>query len=147
MTLIDVLLTVMVIGVLAAVTAPKFIGFYHREQLRAAAQRVATDLKVVRAWAMTNSESAGLTFNVGTDYYKTGASGPRSLNRSDTVLETYLNADPYYGDITVVDFNGSTLVTFNGAGIPDNGGALVVSNGTDSLTVSVNPVTGLPSIQ
>lgn len=137
----------MIIGIMAAVATPKFTGFLRSQELEMSAQRVVADITLLRSWAVSNSKPASFAFAVNVNNYKTDVNGPGHLDDPEQVLFTDLGQAPYHCGIQSADFGGTAELTFNGAGIPVASGTVVVTNGTDQLTITVNPVTGKASVQ
>ena len=61
-TLVDLIITTLIIGILAAVATPRFFGKMGALQLEAAAKHVAADLRYARQLAKTNGKSQSVTF-------------------------------------------------------------------------------------
>lgn len=145
-TLIDMLITVMIIGIMAAVAVPKFTSFYQTERLDAAARRVVADLNLVKSWAATTSSAQTVSFVPPSGNYSV-AGGLMDPRHPTELYAINLDSAPYYSSISSVNFDGETFVSFNGAGLPNSGGEIVVTNGTQSLIILVNSVTGKATVQ
>ena len=62
-TLLEMLITVIVIGVLSAIIAPNLIGLYNQNQVRDALSQVESSLKEAQRQAIKNSKTCTVTFN------------------------------------------------------------------------------------
>jgi prepilin-type N-terminal cleavage/methylation domain-containing protein len=64
-TLIELLTTVVLIGIIAAMISPKFERAYKRMQFRSATRDVTSTLKLARSMAVTSKDQYGVYFNSG----------------------------------------------------------------------------------
>ena len=146
LTLIDVVITTLIVGIMAAVAAPKFAQFYHTERLKAAGQRVVTDLRLIQSWAATTSTSQTVTFFPLLNGYSV-AGGLMNPQRPSEPFKTRLRQPPYLSHVVSAVFEGDQTLVFNGLGQPDSGGNIVIASGGQSLMISVNAVTGKAAVQ
>src|SRR5262245_26210309 len=75
LTLIELLMTIAVLGILAAILIPQITGDLP-ERLNAAAQVVSTDLDYARSLAVANNTSYRITFDTANNRYVLRHSGP-----------------------------------------------------------------------
>jgi Tfp pilus assembly protein FimT len=61
-TLADLMITVLILGILSAVTAPKMMNTMGRLQVEAAAKHVAADLRYARQLAKVHGTNQSVTF-------------------------------------------------------------------------------------
>jgi prepilin-type N-terminal cleavage/methylation domain-containing protein len=66
LTLIELIVTVVVIGILATVAAPSFSGFFERQRLVGAADSLYSSLRFARAEALKADQTVTLTFDDST---------------------------------------------------------------------------------
>lgn len=146
LTLIDVVITTLIIGIMAAVATPKFTQFYETERLRTVSQRLITDLRLIQSWAATTSTTQTVTFSLAPSGY-TVTGGLMNPHRPNEPFKTNLREYPYLATLTSADFDGDQVLIFNGLGQPDSSGSLVISSGVQSQTIVVNAVTGKAAVQ
>ena len=144
-TSIELVITVMIIGIIAAVATPRFTQFYRTERLNAAGRRVAADLNLARSWAATTSSPQTVTFSLANHGYIVSG-GLEDPQRPGKIFETRLNTEPYWSRIFSVNFDSLNVVSFNGAGLPSSGGTIVIGNKPQAITIVVDPVTGKATV-
>lgn len=150
-TLIDVVITVLIIGIISAVAAPKFSEAIVRYRADASAKRVAADLALARRKAISDGKSRSVTFNVGANTYD--LPGVEEINKSGRPYSVDLTNTGYPASLVSADFDGDPNVTFNlygqplAAGSPLGAdGTVVIASGSEQRTVTVNAVTGKANI-
>lgn len=62
-TLIELMTTVVIIGIMAAMISPKFEKAYKRMQFRSATRDLSSTLKLARSMAVTSKDQYGVFFN------------------------------------------------------------------------------------
>ena len=77
-TLIEVLVSLVIVGILVKVTLPNFLSWLPVLRLSGAARQMATDLQLVRVQAIAKNTSQTVTFNVAGGSYSFGSES-RSL--------------------------------------------------------------------
>jgi prepilin-type N-terminal cleavage/methylation domain-containing protein len=135
-TLIELVITLMVIGVLAVVVTPRFSRSLQRTRAEAAARRIAADLRYTAMDAEAGGSSHTVTFFPAEGRY-VAATLP-DLRRPERTLDNYLQDTPYPARLASADFGGSETVTFDMYGRPDHAGAVTVSEGGFTYVVSVD---------
>ncbi len=144
-TLIDLVMTMAVIAIVAAIATPRYANALTRYRAEAAARRVVADLALARQTAKSTSSSRTVVFDAVNDSYSIP-----SVRELDTAGMTYgvqLQDPPYQAQIVSVDLGGDWLITFDGFGIPDSGGTVIVQAGDNQHTVVVDPETGAAAVQ
>lgn len=138
-TLIDLAITVLVVGILAAAAVPRFAGALHVYRVDAAAKRVAADLNFARDQAIARSVDQTVTFaSNGKSYVLDGVADPDHPSRT---YEVSLIDEPYVLKANV-SLGTSSSVTFDIYGRPNHGGSVTVSSGGVSKVVTVDQTTG-----
>ena len=130
MTLIEVVVVMIVIGIVAAMVLPKidFGGTSSRASVDGAANMIASDIRYTQECAMATRTSKTITFSAGGNSY--------SFNPIN-------NLDPTgrlpYGVTTT-----ALTLTFNSLGEPTVGGgsSVTVSDGVNTKTITVLQYTG-----
>jgi Tfp pilus assembly protein FimT len=138
-TIVELVIVIMVMGIMAAVAAPAFFEslVYHR--VESAARRVKADIELARHTARLKSATQSVTFTA-TGYSLSGAvSGLDDPGQSYAVD---LTAEPYELSKVSANFNNALTVAFNGYGTPTSGGTVVLTAHQHRCTVTVDGVTG-----
>lgn len=143
-SLIDVVLTITIIGILSAVAMPQFSASIEAQRVKAAAKRLKADVELAARYARSNNGSETITFNTDDDSYS--FSSYADINHPSSVYTIWLNESPYHTTIDSLDMTGDSI-TFNPYGIPDQGAEIEVTHGSLSLTVVIEEITGKVVIQ
>ena len=145
-TLLDISITVLVMGVLSAVALPKFAVVLESRRADATARRIAADLEYARRTAMTTSRNCSVQFLSSLDRYTmTGVPHPHRPGQNYAVTLSEISEGV---QITNVDFDAGATLTYTVHGLPVVGtsplvsGQLVVSSGSASRTLTIDPTTG-----
>lgn len=145
-TLADLAITLLIIGVLAAVAAPRYADSVTHIRVEAAAKRVAADLRYARQHAKTASVSQPVAFTPASDTYD--LPGMNDINHSSQPYTVDLTKTSYPASLSSATFGaGGSTVTFDIFGQPDNGGTVVVQVASEQRTVIVDGTIGSVSIQ
>lgn len=143
-TLVELVITCLILAILAAAAGPKYLNAYHRYRVDAAARRVKTDVEFARQQAITRSQTHTVHFDTGADTYE--LLGVTDLDRPETSYTVDLANVPFEVDLTAATFGGSPDLVFDYNGLPANGGTITVQSGSYSQTVTINPDTGKASV-
>jgi type IV fimbrial biogenesis protein FimT len=138
-TIIELVVVVMVMGIMAAVAAPAFFEtlLYHR--VESAARRLKADLQLARQTARLTSATQSLTFT-GTSYTLSAAID--AFDNPGDIYAVNLAAEPYGIPSVAANFNNTQVISFNGHGVPSSGGTVVLQLQGHQCTLTVNAVTG-----
>ena len=142
-TVIELVVVLMILGIVAAATAPSFYRSLHHHQMESAARRIKADLELVQHTARLTSRSQSITF---TDRTYTLSADVVDLDHPDAAYFVDLAASPFELDDVTLDFGGPTTITFNGFGTPSAGGTIVLTKGDEQRTVVLNQSTGQATI-
>jgi prepilin-type N-terminal cleavage/methylation domain-containing protein len=131
MTMIEVIVVMMIIGILAAVVVPKLdlSATTSTASVDGAAYMVASDIRYAQEFAMANRVSKTVTFTSGSSTYTFGP--PNTLDPSGRLPSGITTRDNY-------------TITFNSLGEPIVGGdgSVRVWDGVRTKTISVVNYTG-----
>lgn len=139
-SLIDMTVTMMILGILAAAAVPRMTRSLFSYQADAAAARIAADLEHVAKYARTKGRAETVTFDTARERYTC-----TTIRHPNSPLDIYsvdLSEYPYSGTIERVSFGGQTSVTFDGYGFPDADGKVVIRVGNSTRTVKLYQATG-----
>jgi type II secretory pathway pseudopilin PulG len=144
-SLLEIVLVLAIVGVLAAVAAPRYAQAGARYRADLAARRIRADLCLAQSQARAASAPRSVSFLPGPAQYQLlGVLSPDGVAGDYTVA---LSAEPYRAELVSASFNGSLQVVFNGWGLPDAGGTVVVRAGSEQRTVVLDGGTGRVTIQ
>lgn len=144
MSLVDVVVTVLIIGILTVAAAPRFADSLSRHRVEAAARRLAADLKYARTHARVKNRAETVSFDPAGDRYSLSTAS--RMGRPSQPYETALG-DDFQVDLVSADFTGSAAVTFNAYAVPSAGGAVVVTAGGHQRTIVVAADSGHVAVQ
>lgn len=111
-TLVELMITVVIIGVLATLALPSFSEFIERSNLKSSAESVLNALQLARAEAVRRNELVTFTLGIGggsTSWQVTDAAGA-------TVQESRGSGEGGAGVTADVTPEAATTVVFNGFG-------------------------------
>lgn len=171
LTLIELLLTIAVLGILAAVLIPQLSGDLP-ERLSAAAQIISTDLDYARSLAVSNNSTYRITFDPPNNRYYLRHSGPATqfntlprspfrqnddpVDQQTTNLSLLPLPEPGVRLLAVVQMQGggqaATDVEFKAIGETTSPQPTVIWLGCGNgpmrrfISVLVDPITGLVTI-
>jgi len=142
-SLVEILLTLTIVGVLASIAIPRFAEAESRYAVDLAARRVMQDLQYARELAQSRSTTQDVTFS-GNTYTLPGIPDP---NRPANTFTVDLSRSPYALVIKAADFGGAPTVRFNMHGMPAAGGSIVLLRGSTTRTVLVAAGSGAVTVQ
>jgi prepilin-type N-terminal cleavage/methylation domain-containing protein len=141
-SLIELTVTLIIMGILAAVAVPRWSESLQRYRLNQGVNRVVADLNRVRLAAFHSSSPRTITFQVDDDMYL--LSGVSNLGTRATTGLVDLGDDPYRCSLrTVFGGGGDQSITFDGFGIPDTSGDIVIAVGPRRRTITVDADSGI----
>lgn len=132
-SLIELLTVLAIFATLAGITVPRFSAAAKVSRVKAAAQRLAEELRGARDAAWRWSTSVEVRFDVGSGRVEWSA---LSGGFADQETQTDLGAEPYR--VRVASVTGGGELTFDGYGNPDRAISAVVRGADLIVTVSVS---------
>ncbi len=165
-TLIETIMVIVIIGILTAVTVPRFNAFY-AIKLDGAMKKARSDIRYLQQLAISRHVDTRIIFNTGGNSYTAencNGSGSSCTSWSPAIdpfsrgsLLTNFNSDPQYGgiDISAASFRGEQTLRFDWQGIPYNGsrqplltdGLLTLEYKDNSKSIYVTANTGRVRIE
>lgn len=145
LSLVEVVMVVLILGILAGVAAPMYVHALARGRADAAARRIVVDLAMVQREAEVSSSSRTLRFYPAQHRYV--AVGVNDFDRPTEDYTVRLQTAPYQCELVSVDLGGDEQITFDGFGLPDSDGTIVVQSGHLQRKVVVDATTGKGEIQ
>jgi len=153
-TLIELVMVIVIIGILAVVTVPRFQAF-NIVKLNSAVKKVVSDIRYTQSLAVSSHDMYGMTFNTGLERYEVRRVRDNSyakdpLSRQDFAVD--FRSDPMYGgmDISSANIGSTNQLRFGWNATPLNGnnvsisseGSVGVSYRGESMTIYISPGTG-----
>ena len=144
-SLVELMLTAVIVGVVAAIGVPRYANALAGYQADASARRVVADLRRAQAHAEARSASARVWFRLSLD--RVQILDLPDLEGRNTTYFTEIDEEPYRSTLTSADFGGDPYLVFDGYGRPDSGGSVTLRCGGHQRVITVDPDTGEASIQ
>lgn len=151
-TLIDITITILILGIVAAVAVPRFAQALEMFRADTAARYIAADLNYARHRAQVSSQNVAVNFSTSPAGYVMPTTP--HLNRSGSAYSVNFaeNGMPIQ---LAANLQGTNSVTYNSFGLAMAGsplaalssGVVTVTSGAYSKTVVINPQTGRASVQ
>lgn len=157
--MIELVIVVIVVGILAVVSIPRFVMF-NTLKVQSAANKIASDIRSVQQLAAATHDTYRISFDTGQDSYEVRRTSDNAyakdpLTRADFIVN--LRTDPVTAgtDITAASFGGTAGVQFDWQAVPQNtAGVNLTSEGFVSvsfkgagMSVYVRPQTGTVRVQ
>lgn len=149
----ELVVTVLVIGILAAAATPQFAGALVHYRVETIAARIVADLNFARRTAINTSSNCTVQFTVSPPQYQmTGVADPHHPAQNYAVNLSEEDASLAF---VTVDFDSNTNVTFNQYGLPVTGspsapltaGVIMLTVGSEARVVQIDPATGKAAVQ
>lgn len=144
-SLVEVLLVVAIMGIIAAMAAPRYAAALNSYRADATARRIAADISMAQARARTTSSSRTIVFDADSNTYK--IAGERDLSVSTDTYTVDLSGSPYFARLSRFGFGGNATLSFNGYGVPSGAGTVLISVGATTRTVSIDSDSAIPNVQ
>ena len=143
--LIDLTISVLIIGILAGVAMPRFAVLLDDYRAEAAARKIAGDLNYVARTAANRSQAVTVNFDAaGASWTVPGLAHPDHPGVPWTVS---LADSGFPATLSTVDFGGDSSVIFNVYANPDSGGSITVTSGAATRTVLLPAAGGNAVVQ
>lgn len=154
-TLVELALCISIIGVISVIAIPRYGSAIASYRVRAAAQRVISDVALAQSTARTTSTSQSLVISTTAGGYD--VSGQRALDTASPTYRVTLADEPYRCTITLIALdNGfgvssavaagaNATITFDGYGNPSSGATIQLRSGNATRTVVIDAFTGKAS--
>jgi len=150
-TLIELMITVVIIAILAAMALPSFQSILEGRRLTGAAENLFADLQYARSEAIKRSDkNVDLTFSsatwcYGVDERVIGNAVDCDCTTPATCqidgVQKVVNGSTYNNvTLTAAGFTGTTITFDRRQGIPSDNGTFTLSINGQSKTVSVNAI-------
>ena len=151
-TLIELIMVLVIVGILSAITIPRFDSFF-AIKLDGATKKLVSDIRYTQQLAISRHTNSRIVFNAAKDSYVAEKEVPRGsanwVNATDPFTRANLSVNfsthsKYRGiDIQSPVFGGGSVLGFNWQGMPQFGGSVILFYRGKSRTISVEPNTGM----
>ncbi|MCA9025075.1 MAG: hypothetical protein KDA86_07665 [Planctomycetaceae bacterium] len=153
LSLMDLVITVLIMSILSAVAAPRFSSTLNHYSAETAAQQLCADLNYARQYARQTSQEILVQFTQTPPGYT--LTGVPSLDKSGNDFSVDLVDLGYNVTLPTVDFDGELGLRFNPYGRPLvadgsaalSSGTVIVRAGSDITTVLINIDNGKAEVQ
>lgn len=143
-TLVELVIVLAILVAMWWIAAPRYNSSICRSRSEQAARRIAADLNLARAQAVSSSAPVSLVFNVSSSSYS--IAGVTGLDNKSTSYNVNLSADPYDCTIVSASFNSTQQVTFDRYGSADNAGQVIVQCGGIQTSVTLESSAGKATV-
>ncbi len=135
-TLIELVITMAIAAILAAIALPKVAGVAARRRADLTVRKIDSALELTASLAYHTSTPHRLSVDLLRDTV--------TISRDDgTKLDVFAFADdPTRADLTGVNFGGTAEILFDAFGVPDAGGVIEFDMPAGKTTVVIEPDTG-----
>jgi len=136
LSLVELVLVVCIIGIFAAVATIPFSRATTEAQLINAADRLVTDLTMVRDQALREQKPYSLIFHPVNLSYR--ATGVTDTNNANDIFVNLITDDRY--QLASIEFDlddSSKTITFNKLGFPTTEGDITLIKGSREITIKI----------
>lgn len=112
-TLIEMIVTAAILGVLAAAAVPNLLGAYNRQRANGAIEEVEGAIKEAQRQAMRNGRACTININNTTRMISNDPANTSDCLLSNRVLDDYLTLNPDLPNNTIVSVSFSSKGTTN----------------------------------
>jgi prepilin-type N-terminal cleavage/methylation domain-containing protein len=161
-TLLELSITLLIIGIVGALLAPRLFSVQDSFKVTAAAEQIASHIRLAQELAKVRHPTTGTrTFGIGFDttanlysvYDQDGAAAKRPLRPGKDLIVDFDSQDSQYYEsnlkevnLSAADFGGSSQLTFTPLGDPSSGGSITLLRGSEYRYIGVAAGTGAVSV-
>lgn len=139
-TLMELMVTIAIVGILSAIAIPNMIGWRTERALRGAINNLQNDVQLARMRAIRETEVVAVTFNPGTRSYRIWVDANSNWIQDAGEQELRNVTLPVGVNMQSVTF-GSNRTRFNSKGLPSVIGTVTMRNNAgNDLSLVVNRV-------
>ena len=151
-TLVELTVSIMILGILAAVASPIYSNSLLRYRVEVTAQRISQDIVQTQRVARQTNSTRTITFTAIDHSYV--INGINSMDHTSQPYKVLVNESPYraqFSSLVTAAMPATQLasltLTFNRFGMPDQGISVTVTAGIMQKRVDVAPTSGRVSVQ
>ncbi len=149
-TTIEILIVVVIIAI-AAFTAIPMMSSASSMQVRSASNMIIGDLEYAKSIAISRCQNYSVVFDTSAESYEiqdqSGTVIAHPVKKGfDYIIDFQNDSRLNKVNIGSTTLSGNT-VSFNSLGSPDNGGTITIEAGGNSITITIEPVTGYVRVE
>ena len=139
-SLMELMTTIAIIGLLAAIAIPNMIGWRSGAKLRGAVENLRGDLQLAKLTAVRENGPVAVLFSDnGCQVFIDNGATPGALDAGERRIRNRQLETGVSINLGSTDFNGNLYARFNNRGLPeDAGNVLVVSSGGKQRNIGLN---------
>ena len=138
-TLMELMTVVVIIGIIAAMAVPSFLGYLPKLRVKSASRDIVSQLRLARSKAVSERQPYGVAFDLSGDavysFADTDDPSAKQYSMADSVVKAdTLNPDLSFSSCTYAN----NCVVFNSTGAASTSGDLQLVTGDGSILMSIN---------
>lgn len=138
-TFIELMTVVAVIGIVAALAVPSFLGYMPQLRAKSAARDVVSQLRLARSRAVSDRRPYGVAFNVNDNSLFTFADTNDPASQTFSLSDSVISSDTLNHDVALSSCTyANNCVVFNPTGAASTSGDLQVATRDGSTILSIN---------
>jgi prepilin-type N-terminal cleavage/methylation domain-containing protein len=145
-TLVEMMITLLLIIIISAIAAPSFFGLAMNMNLKSAARNIQSDFLGLKQRAISESTTYRITFDLGGNTYTI----EKGTESGAPYVPLEVKTPKTFGEdigVTNADFSGGTpVIIFQGRGIATNG-RVILANSRGSTAAVITSVSGRTYVQ
>jgi len=134
--MVEVVFVVAILGILGALSLPRYAEFVARQQTDAAARRLVSDLALAQRHARLTSSPQRVVFSVGGSVYQLPDMKDPDRRTEDYAVD--LSRDPYRAVIIAASLGADTEIIYDGFGAADSPGVIILGVGRYRQVITVD---------
>lgn len=144
-SLVELAVTLLVIGIAAGVAVPKISTAVMSTRLDTGVAQMRADIKAARQHAISSGTTQQIQVLTGTNEYK--LINMPDINHPGTTGYV-VDFDELQGSLTItnVNYEGTDNVTFDIYGKPNRGGSVTLQSGSFTKTITIDATTGKTTV-
>lgn len=135
-SLVEVVIVMLVLGILSATVAPRYLEAITKYRVEAVSRRIVADLKLAQRESQRTSTAKFVTFDLIKNNYI--MSGISDLDRPGKDYSFELGQSAYQVNMISVDFEGAKTLSFDIYGRPSAAGTVVVNSSNETQLIQVD---------
>ena len=141
---LEIVISVLIVGIIAAAATPRYADALSRHQAHAAALRIQSDLAYARRCAIARSQNVTVQFSTANSTCT--LVGINSLDHPGQTYSVTFSDYPYRATIASAALGGDANVVFDLHGLPDSGGTITVQSASQQQTVTLDAESGKATV-